>query len=113
MTQFQSVKNTYHGTLDLVISINQVMGENALDEQQLKETFDRWWPDLETILKDLPPEYVTNPPKRSERDILEEILELVRNISRSEEKSEFKPRSTSSRFLLNEKLGIRRPPPIY
>ena len=63
------------------------MSEAALPDQALEKAFDKWWPDLETLLNDAVKEANnTNEqfPKqpRPQDEIIEEILELTRGISR-------------------------------
>jgi hypothetical protein len=64
-------------------TLNRALGEDALSEPQVIEAFEALWPKLETELKKLPPDEARATPKRNERDILDEILNLVRNQSRS------------------------------
>ena len=82
LTQFQAVEDTKEGTLNLMTSINHALNENALGEQQLQDTFDRWWPDLEKTLNDLPESEIDSVPERNEKEILDEILERVRSLGR-------------------------------
>jgi len=60
-----------------------------LDEQQLQDTFDRWWPDLEETLNNLPESEIDLVPERNEKEILEEILERVRSLGRWSENKIF------------------------
>lgn len=71
--------------LHLVRTLNDTQGETALALDVLKRTFERLWPDLErrigTILaQDAPAD---QKPARSDRDLMEEILETVRGIAQS------------------------------
>jgi len=55
------------------------LGESKMPNDQLDKTFDRYWPDLEKDLKKIVEASVERGlPIRSEREILEEILEIVR-----------------------------------
>jgi hypothetical protein len=47
LSQFQSREATEEGTLSLLESINSGMADNALDTEQLKRSFTRFWPDLQ------------------------------------------------------------------
>jgi hypothetical protein len=65
------------------ILINNAAKEAALKERSLDETFDKWWPDLEQRVKDIssaakPP----SRPQRTERDLLDEIVENTRTLIR-------------------------------
>lgn len=53
LSQFQSVRADKNGTLQLVLSINESI-EQRLDPQRLKESFDKWWPDFDEVLNNLP-----------------------------------------------------------
>ena len=53
----------------------------ALSDEKLKHAFDKWWPDLEKALKELPPASSPPKPKRDTDDVLGEILTLVRQMA--------------------------------
>jgi len=82
LAQFQSTRANKEEILRLVKTINTALGEQALSENHLEEAFEVWWPRLEDQFKTLPPEKVTSSPQRSDRELLEEILEAVRNQNR-------------------------------
>lgn len=86
LNHFQSVKATEDDTFNLIKSINK-MGKETLNEEQLKDTFDRFWPDLHDKFQNLPNSEVEEKPKRDDSDILSEILELVRSLTRSDAKT--------------------------
>lgn len=96
LNHFQSVKATKDDTLKLIKSINNVLGEDALNEGQLKDTFNHFWPDLNAKLENLPNSEVEEELKRDDSDILSEILELVRSLTRSDAKTMNRPRIVSS-----------------
>ena len=75
LAQFQSVNADKKGTLDLVNSIYHAI-ESPLPLSELPVTFERWWPDLEDSLSHIARRVAAK--RRSEREILEEILSLVR-----------------------------------
>jgi hypothetical protein len=76
LSQFQDVAADKAGTFKLVISINDLLDKQFGDEERLKVIYEHWWPDLEQQLAAIKSaEHVQH---RSEREILEEILELVR-----------------------------------
>ncbi len=52
-----------------------------LEEDVFKETFERFWPDLEKMLQTLPPVKGGEKPKRKVEDMVEEILETVRGLA--------------------------------
>jgi hypothetical protein len=53
--------------------------------QKLELAFDIWWPDLEQALQAIPVTPAKNQKRRDEREMLEEVLEIVRSLSRSRE----------------------------
>src|SRR5262249_21749438 len=55
------------------------LGESALSEKQLDKTFEVWWPDLESSVQNIQSVKEAYRPQRGEREILEEILALVRD----------------------------------
>jgi hypothetical protein len=81
LTQFQAKRANEEDTKRLLETLNSALGENAVKADQLAEAFSMCWPKLKTQL-----DAVQNaqPPakKRSDRDVLEELLELVRGQAR-------------------------------
>lgn len=77
LAQFQGVQADRTGTFHLVESINSVRS-SPLDAERLQRAFARWWPDMEESLRNLPKPVGKTPPLRSDRELLEELLELVR-----------------------------------
>jgi TIR domain len=94
LTQFQIKKANKEDTLSLVTEINQRLGDKKLADNILAETFDRWWPDLEHAIKTSPPAIAIEP-KRTDRELLEEIVERVRSLD--QQASEYWPPSMRSR----------------
>ena len=82
LAQFQATKTTRDDVLRLLKTLNTGLGETALAEAHIEEAFDVWWPKLEGELKKLPPEDTSARPRRPDRELLEEILGLVRNQNR-------------------------------
>jgi hypothetical protein len=78
LAQFQGVDVDEAGTYKLLQSINNVR-DRALTEDQLKRAFQKWWPDLLKQLEKIPAlDSDSELPQRSDRALLEEILQLVR-----------------------------------
>ncbi len=77
LSQFQDVGSDAKGTYKLVQSINEAFEKEwYAEEEELRTAFQTWWPRLEQTLsgiKDIEP-----PQMRSDRDILEELLDLAR-----------------------------------
>jgi hypothetical protein len=82
LSQFQATKAHKHDVLKLLKTLNSALGENALAESHIEEAFDLWWPKLESRLKDLPSEDAKAKAHRPDRELLEELLSLVRNQAR-------------------------------
>lgn len=80
--QFQSTINEKEDIRKLVVTLNSACGETQLSDEQLKRTFDVWWPKLEQPLNELlnaPTGQKEQQPKKSDKDaMLEEVLELAR-----------------------------------
>ncbi len=89
LKQFQTTQFEKEDIRKLVSLINGKLDENKLTTVVLDSVFDKWWPDLEAnvnhILENLgePDEE----PVRSDRDMIQEILELSRLTSRYVRKS--------------------------
>ena len=80
LVQFQAAPFTKHDVNKTVRMMNQELGATALASDVLDSVFDMWWPKLEDDVKKVMSS-VKPPVKRSvrsERDILEEVLERVR-----------------------------------
>lgn len=85
LSSFQATKFNKEEIKKLLESINNSCNESKLEQKSLDDTFEMWWPRLEeainTILKEA--KSSTKTQKRSDREILEEILELARSNSKS------------------------------
>jgi hypothetical protein len=80
LTNFQGTRFAKDDFKRLIVTINAAAGDSRLEPAVLEDVFDMWWPQLETkvthILKSH--EKGAKKEKRSDRDILEELLELTR-----------------------------------
>lgn len=80
LTSFQATRFIKEDFKKLVIAINNAAAEARLDPSVLDDVFDMWWPKLQAevdqILKSEGKE--SKKQKRTDRDILEELLELSR-----------------------------------
>lgn len=85
LKQFQTTEFNKEDFRKLVTVINNEMEENRLTPKVLDSVFEKWWPELETkvtaILAELDGD--SQEPIRSDRDLMEEILELSRMTMRS------------------------------
>jgi len=85
LAQFQATSLNKDEIRKMLQDINRDLarlGEPASPEEILEEAFDLWWPKLEDKFSKLPADVARAIPARSEKDILEEILELVRGQAR-------------------------------
>jgi len=82
LAQFQATKAVKSDVLRLITTLNRALGEDALDERHIHEALEMSWPRLEEKLKTLPNDGA-DVPQRSEKDLLNEVLETVRSLSRS------------------------------
>lgn len=80
LTSFQGTRFLREDFKRLITTINNVAGDSKLDTAVLDSVFEMWWPRLEEqVLEILASDGVRKEEgKRSDRDILEEILELNR-----------------------------------
>lgn len=82
LAQFQGVEATNDGTLDLLQSINSSL-ERPLPGDRIERLFTKWWPDLKAALDAVPATDTNHPAHRSDRALLEEVLQTVRTLARS------------------------------
>lgn len=83
LTLFQATKAEKEDTRRLLQTINRTLEAKALPEVRLDTIFEKWWPDLEARLNNLPTDDKQKQTRRPDREIAEETLELVRNLARS------------------------------
>lgn len=86
--QFQGSLLTKDGLREVVVSINTCC-DQSISTDRLQRSFEKWWPDLESELKEFEEQGQseagpTSPePARGDRELLEEVLTTVRGLSRS------------------------------
>lgn len=97
LAQFQATKAVKPDVLKLLETLNGALGEHALTDRHIHEAFEMWWPKLEAHLSHLPNDGAVVP-RRDEHAMVQEILGLVRDISR-------KIPATSQ--AVNVEVGIR------
>jgi len=84
LVQFQVTRANKEDTKRLVRTINKALEKDALPEKNLDGTFDVWWPKLLLQLEKIPMDLKdTVEHERPERDIIEEMLGLLRKFSSS------------------------------
>jgi len=86
LVQFQATVAEKEDTRKLLHTINKavagVENEQELPEAHLNEGFEMWWPKLYEQLQAIQSLQSQSPRKPSEREVLEEILEGVRGLTR-------------------------------
>jgi DNA-binding protein Fis len=83
LSQFQCTRAEKEDVLKLLTTLNSALEDDALPETHIQEVFEVWWPKLDTQLKMLPSEEATRKQHRTDRELLEEVLSLVRDQNRS------------------------------
>jgi hypothetical protein len=87
LAQFQHVQADREGTYRLVESINENR-ETPKPTDKLERSFERWWPDLEQTLVSLRISGRAQPVIRSDRELLENILQRVEALWQARGKSQ-------------------------
>ncbi|MBN1655388.1 MAG: toll/interleukin-1 receptor domain-containing protein [Deltaproteobacteria bacterium] len=83
LAQFQAVETDVKGIKSLVVAINEALGDRQLPAETIAITFEALWPQLEHDIKAIPPAVSEHERAvRSERDLLEELVVLVRQLGR-------------------------------
>ena len=83
LTHFPGTKFTKDDVQQLFMSINAAGGDAKLSEVSVGKVFEKWWPDLETSLTAILNAYAPTAPTtevRTQRELIEEILERVRKL---------------------------------
>ena len=105
LVQFQFTKANKDDTKNLIMTINKALGNLALPEQNLFTAFEKWWPEFEQKLKEIP-EIQIKREERSDREILEEILDLNRKQAREITLSEYGIRPYYNDFISSYLVGL-------
>lgn len=88
LTRFQATELNQKDFKRLVRTINKASKDSPLDPGILDNVFDKWWPDLSRRVEEIrsrsSKDLTDGGPFRNDRELLEEVLELVRagNMSR-------------------------------
>jgi CxxC-x17-CxxC domain-containing protein len=81
LLQFNAARANKEDTRKLILTINALLKE-PLSLAHVCQSCDLWWPQLEVSLNAIPALEVTGKKSRSDRELLEEILELARQQAR-------------------------------
>ncbi len=110
LSQFQATQAQKEDTKKLIYTLNNALEDKALPEKQVDKTFELWWPELEDSLKKIPIKTDETVTKRSDREILEEILSIVRSLANQGYlglRSWIKPQSKSDILMDSIRDSIR------
>ncbi len=82
LQQFQAAPFNHDEMYKLVSMLNRELGERGLSKNVLDTTFEKWWPDLEVRVSQTIQSHAVVPRNtiRSEREMIEEVLEISRLI---------------------------------
>lgn len=84
LKQFQMKRLDRSGVFEMLQSLNEVCDEGALAPAVLTDTFDMWWPRLETSVADAVRVASVPAVERRQEDKIDELLTMVRSlVSRS------------------------------
>ncbi len=81
LSQFQATRANKDEMLQLLKTLNSGLREAALAEAHVDEAFEVWWPRLEAELRKLPADGPAQRTKRTDRELLEELVDSVRGRS--------------------------------
>lgn len=83
LSQFQAARCDRTDVLRLVKVVNDQLESSALEASVLDSVFTKWWPELESKLTSLrsQPASAHQSPSRPDRELLEELLSLVRDMT--------------------------------
>lgn len=107
LIQFQATKAEKNDVKKLVLTLNRALGEAALSPEKLERAFEHWWPELLKSLENLPAVHTEPKPQRTERELLEEILEIIRSEIRDDYEAPDRTRITDS--FLDSDRGFASP----
>lgn len=79
LVQFQSTEANERDTFKLLRTLNSALGTSARSDEQLQRAFIKWWPELAKSLEKIPHTTLDATQLRSDRDLFEEMLELLRS----------------------------------
>lgn len=102
LVQFQATEFSKKDIKKLVKTINSALGDRQLTTVVLDKVFEKWWPEFERNVNSvlMETDQTDNSPHRTDRDILEELLEISRATF-------YEPSTNAIDLLLPiEKLGL-------
>ena len=109
LAQFQHTSFKKEEVLNLMQTINRLVeanGERSLSEESLTKVFEKFWPDLENELREITSRRDATVVHRSDRQLLEEILEILRG---QEKRAQAKPVRVRWETLSEPLSGVTAP----
>jgi hypothetical protein len=106
LVQFQATEFKRDDFFRVIKTVNGELHEAALAPEVLENVFDMWWPKLKGQVEAILAGNVKDPGavKRTERDLLEEILALTRDVARQTPRDRLHPGATKELLDHIEKL---------
>ena len=96
LKQFQTTEFEKKDFLKLLTVINGSLGDHKLPSKTLETVFEKWWPDLEEkVIEILSGVDGPSEPVRSDRELLEEIVNLTRAAAKSGSRLPVNPQAIS------------------
>ena len=77
LKQFNAAQANKADTERMILSFNKLLLEDGLKDDELKETFEKWWPDLDAKIKDIPKSPLESAPKPNPDESLAKITEKL------------------------------------
>jgi|SRR6185295_7906728 len=105
LAQFQATIFERDDMGKLLQVVNSSLESGQLPAEQLKEAFDLWWPQLESAAAILPPPEMDLDIQRTERDLLEEVVETTRRLTRLLEGSTAAPEARVLSEIMRRSLS--------
>lgn len=88
LAQFQAKQANQKETWELICTMNKALreqGGEGLTDEQLRRTFEKWWPDLDKTLKSLPEEQTGVQAHRPVEEMVSDVLEILRGLARGDQ----------------------------
>lgn len=82
LARFQLTRAEREDTRKLLHTLNSALEGLGLEVSRLDSAFSQWWPELERTLQRIPNDANVEEVRRSDREILEELLGITRMMSR-------------------------------
>lgn len=106
LSQFQVSKFEKADIRRVIRTLNSALAETALPAEVLDKVYDMWWPQLEQSVSKLLKEQTSAPaqPVRTDRELLEELVELTRSLRES--RGDGEPNAAQLNLLLQAFGGV-------